>query len=218
MLVPRRSAVGTTDESMTVDRGKFLAKFAALFQHIRFRCSDLFQRAPMSLSAMSRRRLLLRSSLTRHSSTSPSSSSPPVSTPTKRFRTLRTQLPPKKMRSLVSLYHQSKGFISPANLSDKIDEVFAKDFYSNGTSFASYWNLVGMVTEREAAPRIGNPRVKEQVELQRWSARPAAKREQMVIDALYGVDEGMPGLDTLLDEEKTIREAAKEDKTLKDSS
>jgi hypothetical protein len=122
------------------------------------------------------------------------------------------------MRALISLYHQSKGFISPANLSDKIDEVFAKDFYANSTSFAGFWNLADMVLERKAAPVIGDPRIQEQVEPQRWSARPAAKREQMVIDALYGVDEDMPGLETLLDEEAKIREAAEEDKITGSSS
>jgi len=36
----------------------------------------------------------------------------------------------------------------------------------------------------------------------------------MVFDALYGVDEDMPRLETLLDEEGRIREAAKEDKAM----
>ena len=54
-----------------------------------------------------------------------------------------------------------------------------------------------MVAERKAAPRIGNPRVKEQV------------------DASYGVD--MPGLEVPLNEERRMREAAKEDEALEDS-
>jgi hypothetical protein len=119
------------------------------------------------------------------------------------------------MRALISLYHQSKDFISPANLSDKIDEVFAKDFYANGTTFVNYWNLVGMMEERKAAPIIGNPQSKEQIDPRRLSARPTEDREQMVIDALYGVNEDMPGLETLLDEEQRIREAAKEDEAAK---
>lgn len=115
------------------------------------------------------------------------------------------------MRALISLYHQSKDFISPSNLSDKIDEVFAKDFYANSTSFAGYFNLVDMAAERKAAPVMGNPQTREQVEPERWSAGPAEKREQMVFDALYGVDGDMPGLETLLDEEKRIRKAAEAD-------
>lgn len=116
------------------------------------------------------------------------------------------------MRALISLYHQSKYFISPANLSDKIDEVFAKDFYTNRTSFAGYHNLVSMMAERRDAPTIGNAETKEQIVTKSWSLGPAAKREQMVFDALYGVDEDLPGLETLLDEEGRIREAVEEDK------
>ena len=122
------------------------------------------------------------------------------------------------MRALISLYHQSKGFISSSNLSDKIDEVFAKDFYANRTSFAGYHNLVSMMAERRDAPAIGNAQAKEQIMTRTWSLGPAAKREQMVVDALYGVNEDLPGLETLLDEEGRIREGAKEDKVTGSSS
>ena len=122
------------------------------------------------------------------------------------------------MRALISLYHQSKDFISPSNLSDKIDEVFAKDFYTNRTSFAGYNNLTSMMAERRDAPAIGNAQTKEQIVTKTWSLGPAAKREQMVVDALYGVNEDLPGLETLLDEEGRIREAAREDKTAESSS
>jgi hypothetical protein len=105
------------------------------------------------------------------------------------------------MRALISLYHQSK--------------VFAKDFYSNGASFATYRDLAETMQDRRSAPVLGNPQNKEQVEPQNWSMGPAARREQMVIDALYGVDEDMPGLEALLDEENKIREAVKEDAATK---
>lgn len=165
----------------------------------------------MSLTTIARRRLLFRPPLTRHNSTSPRSPTPNA-TPS------ATQLPPEKMRALISLYHQSRDFISPANLSDKIDEVFAKDFYANSTSFAAYWNLVDMVSERKNAPVIGNPNTREQIQPHGWATGPAAKREQMVFDALYGVDGDMPGLETLLDEEGHIHEASKEDETAGRSS
>jgi len=122
------------------------------------------------------------------------------------------------MRALISLYHQSKDFISPANLSDKIDEVFAKDFYQNGSVFAGYHTLRSMVEERKAAPVIGNAQTREQIAAKIWPVGPVARRERMVVDALYGVDEDMPGLETLLDEEGRIREAAKEDKSVRSSS
>ena len=70
-----------------------------------------------------------------------------------------------------------------------------------------------MVAERKAAPAIGNAQTKEQIATRTWSVGSAARREQMVVDALYGVNEDMPGLEALLDEEWRMREAAKEDKT-----
>ena len=175
----------------------------------------------MSLSAIVRRKQLPRTPLIRHNSTflsspSPSTSSPP--TPAPESKTSPTQLPPEKMRALISLYHQSKDFVSPNNLSDKIDEVFAKDFYANNTSFAGYWTLVGRMGKRRDSPVVEDPQTKELVQLQRWSASPTAGREQMVIDALYGVNEDQPGLETLLDEEERIREAAKEDEAARSSS
>ena len=79
--------------------------------------------------------------------------------------------------------------------------------------FAGYNNLVDMVAERKAAPAIGNAQTKEQIVTKMWSVGPMARREQMVIDALYGVNEDMPGLEALLDEEGKIRKATKEDKS-----
>jgi len=116
------------------------------------------------------------------------------------------------MQALISLYHQSKDFISPANLSDRIDEVFAKDFYVNSSMFTGYNSLASMTAERKAAPAVGNAQTKEQIATRTWAVGPAARRERMVFDVLYGVDKDMPGLETLLDEEGRIREAAKEDK------
>lgn len=78
--------------------------------------------------------------------------------------------------------------------------------------FAGYGELRAMVEERKAAPVVGNAQTREQIMTQTWSVGPTAKREQMVIDALYGVDEGMPGLDSLLDAEWKIRRATEEDR------
>ena len=78
--------------------------------------------------------------------------------------------------------------------------------------FAGYGQLKSMTAERKAAPVIGNAQTKEQIAAKSWTVGPAARREEMVFDALYGVNEGMPGLETLLEEEERIREAAKEDK------
>ena len=188
----------------------------------RFRCSEtLSSKDTMSLTTIARRNLLLRSSFTRHNSTFSPSSPPSASsssTPTPETKTSPTQLPPEKMRALISLYHQSKDFISPLNLSNKIDEVFAKDFYANSSMFTGYSELKSRMAERKAAPVIGNAQNKEQLMDSTWSTGPAERREEMVFDALYGVNDGMPGLETLLDEEGRVREAVKEDKAVGSSS
>jgi len=84
--------------------------------------------------------------------------------------------------------------------------------------FTGYNSLASMMAERKAAPAVGNAQTKEQIATRTWAIGPAARRERMVFDALYGVDEDMPGLETLLDEEGRIREAAKEDKATGSSS
>ena len=67
--------------------------------------------------------------------------------------------------------------------------------------------------ECKAALVIGNMQTKEQIATRTWSVGSAVRREQMVIVVLYGVNEDMPGLEALLDEEWRIHEATKEDKT-----
>ena len=75
-----------------------------------------------------------------------------------------------------------------------------------------------MVVECKAAPVIGNTQTKEQIVTKMWLVGPVVRREQMVIDMLYGVNEDMPGLEILLDEEGKICKATKEDKSLGSSS
>ena len=116
------------------------------------------------------------------------------------------------MRALISLYHQSKDFITPSNLSDKIDEVFAQNFYANNALFAGHLDLSNIINERNSAPAVGNVQTKEQFQPQGWFTGPKEDRDRMVSDALYGTSDGdMPGLEALLDEEGRIRAAAKED-------
>jgi len=151
---------------------------------------------------------LLRPSFTRHVSSK--STKPDVSAPQRPT----SSLPPHKLRALISLYHQSRDFISPNNLSDKIDQVFATGFYSSndsGLRFASYGNLLGTLRQRRSLPRIGESNMQTFSNEPPWSS--LAKREDEVFHALYGVDNlKMPGLDALLDEEKKIQEMSKEDK------
>ena len=79
--------------------------------------------------------------------------------------------------------------------------------------FAGYSSWVSTVNERKAAPAIGSAQTKEQIVTRAWSVGPAAKREQMVIDALHRVNNDLPGPEASLEEEESVCEAFEEDKS-----
>lgn len=122
-------------------------------------------------------------------------------------------LPPQKLRALVSLYHQSKDFITPNNLDERIDAVFAHNTYTSnggGNNFTSRNDLVNALKNRQAAPRIGEPTSASMQSESYWQGM--AGRERQVLDALYGTDNRRPGLDVLLDEEEKIKGFLRDDK------
>jgi len=112
-------------------------------------------------------------------------------------------LPPAKMRALISLYHQSESFITPENLSERIDHAFlSKDMHVRAfTPNASLPDLRRSVKERRNAPRIGAWDDQSNLFSYRsevgWSDTNSS-REKSVIEALYGVyQSGKPGLEVL---------------------
>ena len=121
------------------------------------------------------------------------------------------------MRALVSLYQQSDTFLTPSNLSKKIDEEFVYKFVmgSNVSSLEelTYRDLAAQYTSLRAAPKIGDTRV---MDTTLWAVPPKERiswsddrnnRETMVQRALYGLDvQKRPGLEVLEEESERVRQ------------
>lgn len=114
-------------------------------------------------------------------------------------------LPTPKMRALISLYHQAETFVTPENLSQRIDEAFFPHDYTQIRTTVHLKDLSNALTEQRAAPKISEwdleatRSVAEGVEDGTWSSIKAA-RELKVIEALYGVEAKksiLPGLEVL---------------------
>ncbi|KAF8573944.1 hypothetical protein K439DRAFT_1552471 [Ramaria rubella] len=59
---------------------------------------------------------------------------------TMRQRLQSTPLPPAKLRALITLYHPSSTFITPANLSQRIDLAFTDPLHLSQTASNQCWN------------------------------------------------------------------------------
>jgi hypothetical protein len=112
-------------------------------------------------------------------------------------------LPPKKLRALVSLYHQSKSFITLENLDEAIDHAFE----TPGTPVFGHrrvdWPSLRLeVKERERLPKFGLPETLNST-LDNIYAAGYEEREgrvEQVFDAMYGTwQTNKPGLELLQD-------------------
>ncbi|KAJ4472258.1 hypothetical protein J3R30DRAFT_3218793, partial [Lentinula aciculospora] len=115
-------------------------------------------------------------------------------------------LSPEKMRALISLYHQSDTFITPENLSERIDQSFttrARETLAFGPQQAGVDTLSHFHTQAKLAPKFSEwDREKMQFGNAAWSKATYSSREWKVVEALYGVDasgplEPLPGLEAL---------------------
>jgi len=114
-------------------------------------------------------------------------------------------LPPKKLRALVSLYHQSKTFITPENLDEAIDRAFAEPpsvrIYGN-RRLVDWPSLRLEVKEREKLSKFGFPETLNSLpsmyEVGYYEER--ERRVEQVFDAMYGtLETDKPGLELLQD-------------------
>lgn len=141
------------------------------------------------------RRAACRAKLARSMSSKPNPQTPPHD----------FVLPPQKLRALVSLYHQSKSFITPENLDEAIDRAFAEP-----PSVRVLWNrrLVNWpalrleVKDRDRLSKFGLPETLNSVlntyEVGYYDQR--ERRVEQVFDAMYGtLDMDKPGLELLQD-------------------
>ncbi|KAG5654475.1 hypothetical protein H0H81_001974 [Sphagnurus paluster] len=118
-------------------------------------------------------------------------------------------LPDEKLRALIALYHQAETFITPENLSQRIDEAF---LFSNNDPYTkpsvpTVKDLESTLAQVRTAPKIAEwdqETLREREyhgATQRWSGVKTG-RELQVVEALYGVNAAelgktLPGLEVL---------------------
>ncbi|KAJ8487490.1 hypothetical protein ONZ51_g4170 [Trametes cubensis] len=169
-----------------------------------------------SLATKALRRSLRRAtpSHARHRSTDASSSSATAASSSQSKLDVKPQstLPDDKMRVLVNLYHQSGSFITKENLSDRIDQAFAKAKHITVLGPESTLrSLQVQVEQRRANPKFGTSnQATPYREGELWSdLRPI--RERAVLTTLFGmVGRRLPGYDVLKEEEERIKRKLKE--------
>jgi hypothetical protein len=123
-------------------------------------------------------------------------------------------LPPKKLRALVSLYHQSKSFITPENLDEAIDRAFTDppSVRVRNRRQADWASLRLEVKERDNLSKFGLPETLNSA-LSMYEVRYYEERErrvEQVFDAMYGTSEvEKPGLELLQDTWEDVEQRLK---------
>lgn len=131
-------------------------------------------------------------------------------------------LPDAKMRALISLYHQADTFITPENLSDRIDAAFVPPTIDTklGRRLVTVEDLKNALSDQRKAAKFTEwdentfyrPRDYTSVN---WSSLKTA-REMKVIEALYGVStlptgQVLPSLEALEDVESIPKALSEEE-------
>ncbi|OCH94258.1 hypothetical protein OBBRIDRAFT_747875 [Obba rivulosa] len=166
----------------------------------------------MSATSALRQALRRTCSQRRHAS---SSIPKPSRLPRKTEPLAHSPLPPEKMRALVNLYHQTDSFITPENLSDRIDQafVFSRDERPmNEIHEKSYHQLDSELNKQRGQPRIGEAALDHVDRTSAIWSESRSSRARQVMEALYGLEKGgNPGLEMLEDEAERIRRQTQED-------
>ncbi|TFY72486.1 hypothetical protein EVG20_g498 [Dentipellis fragilis] len=123
-------------------------------------------------------------------------------------------LSPAKLRALISLYHQSGNFITPANLDTEIDKAFTDvpDLVSVANSkFTTYTDLKADVSARRVAPKY--IQTEDYARERTGYGGSDATRRNQVFEALYGTaNVSSIGLGLLEDEWEMAEERLKDAK------
>ncbi|KAI0802109.1 hypothetical protein BC629DRAFT_1438639 [Irpex lacteus] len=161
----------------------------------------------------------VRNALRRHASSSSSKGVKNVKKPL---------LPPKKMRALVSLYHQAGDFITPESLDREIDYAFhdQRDILQafSDRREKGYTELQLELSERRALPKLSSGVVERNVmDYQSsgisydssWSAKQEERARQLKA-ALYGTEPSdevpLPGYEVLVEDHERIQKLLKAEK------
>ncbi|KAI0303127.1 hypothetical protein BC826DRAFT_869711, partial [Russula brevipes] len=127
-------------------------------------------------------------------------------------------LPPKKLRALVALYHQSESFITAENLDEAIDRAFSTQSTLRvllGNRRIDWPSLRLEVKERERLHKFGLPETLDSA-LRLYEAgfesEERERRVEQAFDALYGTwRTDRPGLELLQDTWEDVEERLKEE-------
>jgi hypothetical protein len=129
-------------------------------------------------------------------------------------RATKLNLPPEKLRALISLYHNSETFITEQSLDSAIDHAFvtAHSDMTHNTSEYTMLDLVDGVRRRRQLPKFGSATAEARMNFATdsglWSSSDTTKnvRDTRTSAALLGVDpSGRPGLEVVLEEEERIQ-------------
>lgn len=125
----------------------------------------------------------------------------PASSVTPSAQPPRFNLPAEKLRQLISLYHQSRDFVTRENLEKKIDEAFVETPINNKNDkdelkLKSYPDLIMQAAKRRQQPAVRPLAAVSQAQ----NATQNGVRAVAVFEALYGTSNGRkPGLELVLE-------------------
>ncbi|KAN0140006.1 hypothetical protein V8E53_001902 [Lactarius tabidus] len=124
-------------------------------------------------------------------------------------------LPPQKLRALVTLYHQSKSFITPENLDQAIDHAFldVPAMRTFGHRKIDWPSLRLEVKERERLSKFGLPEtLTSSLSMYEAGYEEREGRIEQVFDAMYGTwQTNKPGLELLQDTWEDVEERLKDE-------
>jgi hypothetical protein len=128
----------------------------------------------------------------------------PFSTATAQEGTHSFALPPARLRALIVLYHRSSSFITPANLSSRIDNAFTETLSRTNTATtyqSSYKGLDARVRRNREAegtpPLLYKGIALNGFENTTWSGS-QGERKAIINAALWGIQiGGRPSLETV---------------------
>ncbi|KAI0254281.1 hypothetical protein BJV78DRAFT_1186715 [Lactifluus subvellereus] len=122
-------------------------------------------------------------------------------------------LPPKKLRALVALYHQSKSFITLENLDEAIDRAFVDtpSMRIFGNRRVDWPSLRLEVKERERLSKFGLPEtLNSALGMYEVGYEERERRVEQVFDAMYGTwQTDKPGLELLQDTWEDVEQRLK---------
>ncbi|KAF8528870.1 hypothetical protein BU17DRAFT_80023 [Hysterangium stoloniferum] len=125
-----------------------------------------------------------------------------------------SSLPSTRIRALISLYHGSSTFITPANLSQRIDLAFTDSVNVHSDISTYQWSYNALTASMNDSRRGGSSKshyfgVNLDYSDRTWSDQQGARQAQ-ISSALWGTHiDGRPGLEAVLETDAINEKEAK---------